>query len=254
VDGVARYAGVEDALALSGVSVHIYGKPLVKPGRKMGHVTLTGDMKTVQKNLKKISVQTKSKVKFAVAASGNGTVFQSIIDAVRDGSIPNGEIACVFTDNPEAGVLKRAKDADVPSFYIDHKLLPEQRDDAILDVLQKTGAEFLFLAGYLKKISPRLIANLSIYNTHPAHDLERFGGKGMYGIRVHEAVIAAGAKTTGATIHRVDENYDTGAIVMQTPPVKVLPSDTGETLQQKVLAEEYKLVPKFIAKMVEQHQ
>lgn len=194
-----------------------------------------------------------SKIKFAVAASGSGTVFQSIADAVKEGRIPNGEIACVFTDNPEAGVLVRAKKAGVPAFYIDHKSLTlEQRDDAILDCLNKTGAKFLFLAGYLKKISGRLIAHLPIYNTHPALDMVRFGGKGMYGIKVHEAVVASGVATTGATIHRVDEEYDHGNIMMQTPPVKVSPDDTGETLQKKVLAEEYKLVPKFIDKLTSQ--
>lgn len=192
------------------------------------------------------------KIKFAVAASGNGSIFQSIADAIRSGQISNGKIACVITDNPAAGVLKRAATEGVPAFYIDHKTTPEQRDNEILAILKKTGAQFLFLAGYLKKISPRLLAAMPIYNTHPAHDMIRFGGKGMYGINVHNAVVASGVETTGATIHRVDEEYDHGNILMQTPPVKITPNETGETLQQKVLAEEHKLIPKFINEITSQ--
>ena len=172
--------------------------------------------------------------KFAVAASGNGSNLQVMIDA---GFKP----VAVLSNKEEAFALQRAKAANIPAFHIDPK-----NDEQIIKILKDSGAEFLFLAGYLQKISPAVINALPIYNIHPALDLHKFGGKGMYGIHVHKAVIDSGELFTGATIHRVDENYDEGAILRQTPPVKVEPSDTPQILQAKVLAEEHKLVVDFL--------
>jgi len=177
---------------------------------------------------------TKNKLNFAVMASGGGTNFQAMVDA--------GHRPCiVLTNNPDAYILERAKVAGIPSAVID------PNDDAqIVSILKEHGTELIFLAGYLRKISPAIINNFEIFNIHPAHDLHRFGGKGMYGVRVHEAVIASGEKASGATIHRVNEHYDEGAIIMQTPPVAIDKSDTPESLQKKVLKEEYKLVVRFL--------
>ena len=181
--------------------------------------------------------------KFAVAASGSGTVFQSIIDA----HIPHGEVVALISSRADAGALDRARAADIPAFYIDHTMPQKQIDAAIIKVLKDSGAQFLFLAGYLKKVSPAILAEVPVYNIHPALDLERFGGKGMYGQNVHQAVIDAGEKHSGATIHEVNAEYDRGKILAQTSRVAVLPDDTAETLQKRVQAKEYKLVTKFIS-------
>lgn len=187
-------------------------------------------------------------IKYAVAASGDGTDFQSAVDAQKADQIPLGEIVALFSNKANAGALDRAKKAGIPAYFIDYSsaVTPEQQDKAIMEVLEQSGAEFLFLAGYLKKISPLVIEKMPVYNIHPALDLQRFGGKGMYGLAVHEAVIAAGEKASGATIHQVDKHYDHGKILIQTPNVAVLPNDTADTLQQRVLIEEHKLIPQFL--------
>ena len=188
-------------------------------------------------------------IKYAVAASGGGSDFQSAVDGQKAGQIPNGQIVALFSNKVNAGALDRAKKAGIPAHFIDHTISQEARDKAILEVLNESGAEFLFLAGYLKKISPAVIAKLPIYNIHPAHDMKKFGGKGMYGLAVHEAVIKAGEKTSGATIHEVDEIYDNGKILMQTPKVPVMDGDTPETLGARVLSAEHKLIPIFLNKL-----
>jgi len=188
-----------------------------------------------------------NKVKYAVAASGNGTVFQSIIDAQAKGKIPDGEIVALISNKADAGAIDRARSADIPAHFVDHSVPQDQIDAEIIDIIKTSGAQFLFLAGYLKKITPAILATLPVYNIHPAHDLNRFGGKGMYGIHVHQAVIDAKVETTGATIHEVNENYDDGAILMQSSKVKVLPDDTAESLQQRVMKQEYKLATECIA-------
>ena len=175
--------------------------------------------------------------KFAVMLSGNGSNLQAMIDG---GFAP----VAVLSNKENAYGLERASVAGIPAYVIDPK-----DDQQILDILKSSGAEFLFLAGYLQKISPAIINHLPIYNIHPATDLHRFGGKGMYGIKVHEAIIAEKEPYTGATIHRVDENYDEGAIIMQTPPVVVEPEDTAQSLASKVLAEEHKLVLRFLSEV-----
>jgi phosphoribosylglycinamide formyltransferase-1 len=192
------------------------------------------------------------KIRFAVAASGGGSDFQSIVDAQKAGKIPYGEVVILFSDKESAGALQRARNADIPAIYIDHTVSSEQRDKAIINAFIQHGAQFLFLAGYLKKISPALIAHLPIYNIHPALDLHKFGGKGMYGLNVHRAAIQAGAEYTGATIHEVNENFDEGKILMQTTPVKIDSNDTPESLQLKVLAAEHELIPQFIDKLTRQ--
>lgn len=185
-------------------------------------------------------------VKYAIAASGNGTVFQSIIDAQNRGNIPNGKIVALISNKETAGAMDRARQANIPAYYIDHTGTQEQTDAHIIKILHDSGAQFLFLAGYLKKITPAILAKVPVYNTHPALDLHKFGGQGMYGIRVHQAIIDAGCKFTGSTIHQVNENYDQGAILMQSKQVTVHPTDTSESLQLRVLEKEYSLVPQFI--------
>lgn len=188
-------------------------------------------------------------VYYAIAASGGGTDFQAAVDAQNAGQIPYGKIVALISNKADAKVLERARAANIPGYFIDHTVSQEETDRAIVKILKDTGAQFLFLAGYLKKITPAILAEVPVYNIHPALDPIRFGGKGMYGKHVHEAVILAGEKFAGATIHEVVEQYDEGKILMQTLPVPVLKEDSAETLQQRVLAEEHKLIPLFLDKL-----
>jgi len=194
-------------------------------------------------------------IKYAVMASGGGSDFQSAVDAQKAGQIPNGEIVALITNNPHAGAIERANKEGISAFYVAPKGSQEETDKLILKILKDySGAEFVFLAGYLKKISPAILEQLPVYNIHPALDLKRFGGKGMHGLNVHQAVIDAGEKYSGATIHQVDEIYDHGEILMQTPNVPVLAGDTAETLQRRVLAAEHKLIPQFLDRLTQKMQ
>ena len=184
----------------------------------------------------------KTNIKFAVFASGSGTVFQSIIDA----KIPHGEIVALISNKADAGAIQRAKEAGIPAYFVDHTKPQNEIDTEIIKILKDSEAQFIFLAGYLKKVSPAVLAEVKAYNVHPALDLHKFGGTGMYGLRVHQAVIDAKEQFTGATIHEVNAEYDRGEILKQSREVAVLKTDTAETLQQRVLEREYKLVPKFL--------
>jgi len=185
------------------------------------------------------------RIKYIVMASGNGTVFQSLIDA----DIPHGEIVALITNKADAGAIERAEKAGIPAHFIDHSGKQEQIDKAILQVIKDTNAKFLFLAGYLKKLTPAVLSQTKAYNIHPALDMHKFGGVGMYGTRVHQAVIDAKEQFTGATIHEVTAEYDRGEILRQSKEVAVLKTDTAETLQQRVQEREYKLAPKFITEL-----
>lgn len=186
------------------------------------------------------------RIKYAVAASGGGTVFQALIDGHTAGSIPNGEIVALISNKKDAGALERARTAGIPAHFIDHTATQEEIDEAIIKVLKNSGAQFVFLAGYLRKITPTILAYCPVYNIHPALDLQRFGGLGMYGLRVHQAVIDAKEPFTGATIHEVIEQYDQGTIIRQSKEVAVLKNDTAESLQKRVLEKEYRLAVKVI--------
>ena len=118
----------------------------------------------------------------------------------------------------------------------------------ILSVLQKHDAHIIFLAGYLKKISPSVLTAYETYNIHPSL-LPKYGGKGMYGINVHTAVISAGEKETGITIHRVDPDYDTGPIIAQRK-IPVLPDDTPETLAKRVLEQEHIFIVEVLQELI----
>lgn len=191
-------------------------------------------------------------IKYLVMASGGGTDFQSAVDAQQAGKIPQGKIVALISNKINAGALERAKMASIPAYFVDHSVSQEQTDKAILEILKNSGAEFIFLAGYLKKISPVILEQIPVYNIHPALDLKRFGGKDKHGLAVHQAVIDAKEKVSGATIHQCDEQYDNGKILMQTQGVEVLENDTAETLQQRVLVEEHKIIPQFLDKKTKQ--
>lgn len=165
-----------------------------------------------------------------VFASGNGTTLQSIIDSINSG-ILQAQIKLVVSNNEDAYALERAKKANIETYIINSKTT-EDIDIELEKVLSNYEIDLIVLAGYLRKIGNRLISKYTIINTHPSL-LPKFGGKGMYGMKVHTAVIEAKEQISGVTLHYVNENYDDGDIIKQTK-VEILPSDTPETLSQKV--------------------
>lgn len=169
-----------------------------------------------------------------VFASGNGSTLQAIIDSINHHEL-EARIDLVISDNPNAYALKRAEANNIATYIIQNKNFT-QRDLELSNILSKYPINLIVLAGYLKMIGPNLLEKYTIINTHPSL-LPKYGGKGMHGMHVHEAVIAAQEKYSGATIHFVNQEYDKGTIISQTE-VEVLPSDTADTLSQKVQAAE----------------
>ncbi len=178
-------------------------------------------------------------VQIAVLASGGGTNLQALLD----GNLAPGRIAAVGSDRIHSGALDRARLCDIPTFVVGDN----GRDaDGLLAYLKAYETQLLVLAGYLKLVPKQVVETYGgrILNIHPAL-LPGFGGQGMYGRRVHEAVLATGARVTGPTIHLVDEHYDRGTIIAQWP-VPVLSGDTPDTLQARVLEAEHALFPAVV--------
>lgn len=187
-------------------------------------------------------------LKIAVFASGRGSNFEAILKAIQEGRIRNAGIVCVVSNNSGAGALETARANGIPAHHISRMQFESDADfdSHLLDTLDRHGANFVVLAGYMKMVNPAVVSRFRnrILNIHPAL-LPDFGGTGMYGERVHAAVIGSGAKLSGATVHVVDEAYDHGAIVLQRT-VPVSPADTPETLARRVLAVEHELYPEAI--------
>lgn len=188
----------------------------------------------------------------AVFLSGRGTGLQALIDAAKEGRL-SAEIVLVVSNNPEAFGLERAKNAGIATYVYNAKAFPSplQAAEGLLSRLLESRVEYIALAGYLKMI-PSLVLRAfprKVVNIHPAL-LPKYGGKGMYGHFVHEAVIAAGDKESGATVHLVDEIYDHGATLEQVR-VPVLAGDTPESLAERVLQEEHKLYPIALQKLIQ---
>ncbi len=187
-------------------------------------------------------------MKIAVFVSGGGTNLQAIIDKIASGEITNVEISEVIACNESAFAIERAKKAGIPAKVISKKILgAEAYDDATLAELNSLGVELVVLAGFLSMLGPKTVAAYAnrIINIHPAL-IPSFCGQGMYGIRPHEAVLAKGVKVSGATVHFVNEHYDEGPIILQKA-VDVLPDDTPETLQKRIMKEcEQVILPQAI--------
>lgn len=184
-----------------------------------------------------------SPARIAVLASGGGSNLQVLLDHFRGPARANGTIVWVGSDKAAAGALHRAADADVATGVID-----DPRDgDAIRAMLEAAGADLLVLAGYLKLVPEAVVQAFHgrLLNVHPAL-LPAFGGAGMYGQRIHAAVLEHGATITGVTVHFVDAQYDRGPIIAQWP-VPVLPGDTAATLGARVLRVEHRLFPLCVA-------
>jgi phosphoribosylglycinamide formyltransferase 1 len=184
-------------------------------------------------------------------ASHGGSNMQAIIDACKSRKL-KATPAVVISNNSNSGAIAKAKTEGVPYYYMSGKTHPGpgELDEAILNTFIHHQVDVVVLAGYMKKLGPKTLAHFRgrILNIHPAL-LPKFGGEGMYGIHVHEAVIAAGEEESGVTIHFVDEQYDTGAILAQTR-VPVMPDDTPETLAARVLEQEHILYTETLQKIV----
>ena len=190
--------------------------------------------------------------RFAVFASGGGTDFQSLIDAVQCGII-NAEICCLIAGKPEIYAIQRAEKAGIPVSVVNKKEYENNDafDEAIYAALVDARADFAVLAGYLNILGHKTVSNYRnrIINIHPAL-IPSFCGMGYYGSRVHEAVVEAGVKISGATVHFIDETADTGPIIMQES-VPVYCSDTPEDVAQRVLELEHSILPKAVALMAD---
>ena len=184
----------------------------------------------------------------AVFGSGRGSNFKAILDAIHHGEIRNARIRLVISNNSEAGILRIAEMNSVPAFHISQKQFKAEEEfvSRILTELRNHEINFIVLAGYMKRLPPALINRFRnrIINIHPAL-LPKYGGEGMYGMHVHEAVLAARERISGATVHVVDEEYDNGAIVLQRE-LDVKPDDTPESLAARVLELEHRLYPEAI--------
>lgn len=184
----------------------------------------------------------------AVFASGAGSNAQKIIEYFNGNPATGARVALVVCNKPSAGVLAIAEKAGIPTLLIERELF--FRGDAYVPQLQQMGIGFVVLAGFLWKIPQPLIDAFPrrIVNIHPAL-LPKWGGKGMYGAFVHQAVIGAGEAESGITIHFVDEHYDHGDVIFQaTCPVE--PGDTPETLAQKVHQLEHRYYPEVIERVI----
>ena len=186
-------------------------------------------------------------MRLAVFASGGGSNFQAMLDAVAEGRL-SCQVALCLSNRTHAGALERAAQHNVPTITLDPATFPteEAYTEQLLATLREAEITFIALAGYMKKVPTPVVETYRgrMLNIHPAL-LPAFGGPGMYGRHVHEAVLAYGVRWTGATVHLVDEEYDTGPIVLQEP-VPVHQDDTPETLAARVLSVEHNLYPRAL--------
>lgn len=176
---------------------------------------------------------------------------QAVFDAYKNNDL-RARPCVVISNNSQAEALQRAKREGVPCYHLSTKThpTPEALDEAILQTLQCHQTDLIILAGYLRKLGAKTLAQYKgrVINIHPAL-LPKYGGQGMYGLQVHEAVLAAGETETGVTIHVVDEEYDQGEIIAQCR-VSVREQDTAETLAKRVLAREHEFLVHTLKQIV----
>ena len=190
--------------------------------------------------------------KIGVLISGGGSNLQSIIDKSKSGEL-QCKVEVVIGDRECYGV-ERAKEAGIDGYTLDRKVLKKELCREIDKIVSERGIDLIVLAGFLSIIDEEFVNKWKgrIINIHPSL-LPKFGGPGMYGIRVHEAVLKAGEQESGCTVHYVDTGVDSGEIIAQKR-VKVLEGDTPEILQKRVLVEEHKLLPESIAKIISERR
>nr|WP_314290201.1 phosphoribosylglycinamide formyltransferase [uncultured Capnocytophaga sp.] len=184
--------------------------------------------------------------KIIVFASGSGSNAERIATYFREKG--TAELSLILCNNPQAGVLQRAKRLEIPSLVFNRQAF--YNSEVILNILKNYQPDLIVLAGFLWKVPPYLTETYpdKIINIHPSL-LPKYGGKGMYGIRVHQAVIDHHETESGITIHYVNEHYDEGNIIFQAKTT-VLPTDTPETLAEKIHSLEYEYFPKTIEKLL----
>ena len=189
-------------------------------------------------------------VNLGFLASGRGTNMQAIIDACREGRL-SAKPVVVISNNRECGALEIAKYENIPAFHLSkNTTAPEDPESLIEQTLTENRVDLVILAGYMKKLGKPLIDSFRnrIINIHPSL-LPKFGGKGMYGLKVHQAVIDAGEKVTGVTVHLVNDEYDQGTILAQRK-LPVYPDDSVKSLAGRVLEIEHVLYAETIQKII----
>lgn len=188
------------------------------------------------------------RLRIGFLASHGGSTLAAIVDAIRDGLIA-ADAAVAISNNSGAGALARARAAGIPAVHLSAATHPDPMalDRAMRGTLECHGADLVVLSGYMKKVGPLTLERFRgrILNTHPAL-LPKFGGQGMYGIQVHQAVLTAGERVTGVSIHLVDEHYDHGPVISRHR-IAVLPGDTAESLQERVKVAERELFVQTLA-------
>lgn len=186
-----------------------------------------------------------NKARIAVLVSGGGTNLEALLKAQESGAIPHGEIVVVLSSTEGAYALERAKNHGVPGFAVPRKGMSQGEFEAALEEkLTEYQADLIILAGFLSILSADFVSRWPerILNVHPSL-IPAFCGKGFYGLKVHEAALSRGVKVTGATVHLVNEIPDGGRILLQKA-VEILPGDTPEVLQRRVMEQaEWVLLP-----------
>jgi phosphoribosylglycinamide formyltransferase-1 len=205
-----------------------------------------GQKKTSPNNI------SREKIKLGFLASGRGSNMLAILNDCKAGRL-DAEPAVVISNNAGAGALEYARDEGIPAFHLSSATHEDESvlDDAITDTLKSNAVDWVILAGYMKKIGPKLLEQFQgkIFNIHPSL-LPEHGGKGMFGIHVHESVLASGDSETGVTIHLVDGEYDQGRVLAQEV-VKVEEGDTPEVLAARVLKLEHRLYSETLQGVIE---
>lgn len=197
--------------------------------------------------------------RLAVFASGRGSNFRAIVDHAKMHVLENVEVCLLITSDVNAPVVASAKENNIPvtslegvqgkkfSTKQEREIMRNKFDEQALEILQQNRIDLVALAGFMQVLSKTLIDayKYRIMNIHPAKNLMKFGGRGMFGERVHEAVLRSGEKESGCTVHYVDESIDGGPIILQTM-VPIEPTDTPESLAHKILIQEHRTYPKAI--------
>ena len=188
-------------------------------------------------------------LRVTVCVSGGGTNLQAIIDRIGDGTIRNAQIVQVISNNAGAYALERAAKAGIPGICVSPKDYPDREtfNEALLAKINEVSPDLIVLAGFMVAVPRQICAAYAgkIINIHPAL-IPSFCGKGYYGLHVHERALERGVKVTGATVHFVDENLDTGPIILQKA-VEIMEDDTPETLQRRVMEQaEWIILPRAI--------
>jgi len=194
-------------------------------------------------------------LRIAVLGSGRGSNFDAIMRALEQGLIPGAQVCVVISNNSRAGILELARSYRVPAVHLSHKQFADEEQfvTALLALLVEHEVNLIVLAGYMKRLHERVIVEYRhrIVNIHPAL-LPKFGGHGMYGHHVHEAVIASGERISGATVHLVDEEYDHGKILLQRT-LTLAADETPESLAARVLQLEHQLYPDALRQIAQGH-